>query len=108
MYIATVPNRNSPPAILLRESKTRTLSNLSRLPKPIIDLIRRSLKGEKLLSVDEGFEKVNSWHHGHVDAVLRAMRRLGFDRLISARRCKERELVIAMVVGYRDGGGPDS
>jgi transposase len=106
MYIATVPNRNSPPAILLRESyrekgkvKTRTLSNLSRLPKPIIDLIRRSLKGEKLLSVDEGFEKVNSWHHGHVDAVLRAMRRLGFDRLISARRCKERELVIAMVVG---------
>ena len=106
MYIATVPNRNSPPAILLRESyrekgkvKTRTLSNLSRLPKPIIDLIRRSLKGEKLLSVDEGFEKVNSWHHGHVDAVLRAMRRLGFDRLISARRCKERELVIAMAVG---------
>jgi hypothetical protein len=89
MYIATVPNRNSPPAILLRESyrekgkvKTRTLSNLSRLPKPIIDLIRRSLKGEKLLSVDEGFEKVNSWHHGHVDAVLRAI--------------------------YRDGGGPDS
>ena len=83
MYIATVPNRNAPPAILLRESyrekgkvKTRTLSALSRLPKPIIDIIRRSLKGEKLLSVDEGFEKVNSWHHGHVDEVLCAMRRL--------------------------------
>jgi transposase len=106
MYIATVPNRNSPPAILLRESyrekgkvKTRTLSNLSRLPKPIIDLISRYLKGEKFVSADEGFEKVDSWHHGHVDAVLRAMRQLGFDRLISARRCKERDLVIAMVVG---------
>ena len=106
MYIATVPNRNSPPAILLRESyrekskvKTRTLSNLSHLPKSIIDLISRSLKGEKFVSADEDFEKVNSWHHGHVDAVLRAMRRLGFDRLISGRRCKERDLVIAMVVG---------
>jgi transposase len=106
MYIATVPNRNSPPAILLRESyrekgkvKTRTLSNLSRLPKPIIDLIGKSLKGEKFVSSEEGFEKVDSWHHGHVDAVLRSMRRLGFDRLISARRCKERDLVIAMVVG---------
>ena len=106
MYIATVPNRNSPPAILLRESyrekgkvKTRTLSNLSRLPKSIIDLISRSLKGEKFVSAEEGFEKVESWHHGHVDAVLRAMRRLGFDRLISGRRCKERDLVIAMVVG---------
>jgi transposase len=106
MYIATVPNRNSPPAILLRESyrekgkvKTRTLSNLSRLPKSIIGLISRSLKGEKFVSAGEGFEKVYSWHHGHVDAVLRAMRRLGFDRLLSSRRCKERDLVIAMVVG---------
>jgi transposase len=106
MYIATVPNRNSPPAILLRESyrekgkvKTRTLSNLSRLPKSVIDLISRSLKGEKFVSADERFEKVDSWHHGHVDAVLRAMKRLGFDRLISARRCKERDLAIAMVVG---------
>ena len=106
MYVATIPNRNSPPAILLRESyrekgkvKTRTLSNLSRLPKSVIDLISRSLKGEKLVSADERFEKVDSWHHGHVDAVLRAMKRLGFDRLISARRCKERDLAIAMVVG---------
>lgn len=106
MYVATIPNRNSPPAILLRESyrekgkvKTRTLSNLSRLPKSVIDLISRSLKGEKFFSVDEDFEKVDSWHHGHVDAVLRAMRRLDFDRLISTRRCKERDLVIAMVVG---------
>jgi transposase len=106
MYVATIPNRNSPPAILLRESyrekgevKTRTLSNLSHLPKHIIEIIRRSLKGETFISSGDGFEKVKSWHHGHVDAVLRAMKRLGFERLINTRRCKERDLVVAMVVG---------
>jgi transposase len=106
MFVATIPNRKSPPAILVRESyrengkvKTRTLSNLSHLPKYIIDLIRRSLKGEKFLSIDDDFERVESWHHGHVDAVHRAMKRLGFECLINARRCKERDLVVAMVMG---------
>jgi len=106
MYITRIPNRNSPPAILLRESyreegkvKTRTLSNLSHLPSRAIGLIARSLKGEKFISVIDGFEKVRSWHHGHVDAVLRAMKRLDFDRLICSRRCKERDLALAMVVG---------
>ncbi len=106
MYIATVPNRKSPPAILLRESyrkdgkvKTKTLANLSHLPKDVIELIRRSLKGDKFISVDDNFQKVNSWHHGHVDAVLRAMKRLDFERLINSRQCIERNLVVAMVVG---------
>lgn len=106
MYIATVPNRKSPPAILLRESyredgkvKSRTLANLSRLPEDIINLIRRSLKGQKFLSIEDDFQQVESWHHGHVDAVLLAMKKLGFERLISTRRCKERDLVVAMVVG---------
>jgi transposase len=106
MFVATIPNRKSPPAILLRESyrengkvKTRTLSNLSHLPKYTIDLIKRSLKGEKFFSIDNDLEKVDSWHHGHVDAVLRAMKRIGFGGLINARRCKERDLVVAMVVG---------
>ena len=106
MYIATIPNRKSPPAILLRESyreggkvKTRTLGNLSHLPKHVIELIRRSLKGEQFVSVDQSFQQVESWHHGHVDAVFRAMKRLGFKRLISSRRCKERDLVVAMVAG---------
>jgi transposase len=106
MYVATVPNRNSPPAILLRKSyrkggkvKTRTLSNLSHLPRHIIDLIARSLKGEQFISTTADFEKVGSWHHGHVDAVLSAMKRLGFERLLYSRRCKERDLAVAMVVG---------
>ena len=106
MYIARIPNRNSPPAILLRESyrkdgkvKTRTLSNLSHLPKHIIDLIARALKGEQFLSFTSSFETIKSWHHGHVDAVLRAMKRLNFERLIHPKRCKERDLVVAMAVG---------
>ncbi len=106
MYIATIPNRNSPPAILLRESyreggkvKTRTLSNLSHLPRQVIDLIARSLKGEQFISTSAELEKVASWHHGHVDAVLCAMKRLNFEGLICSRRCKERDLAVAMVMG---------
>jgi transposase len=105
MYIATVPNRGSPPAILLRESyredgkvKTRTLGNLSDLPAEAIEVLRRSLRGERLVPADEAFEVVDSRLHGHVDAVLRTISRLGFDRLLASRRCRQRDLVVAMVV----------
>jgi transposase len=105
MYIAKIPNRNSPPAFLLRESfrdggkvKNRTLANLSHLPLHVIELIKKSLKGERLVSADD-FEKVESWHHGHVDVVLRAMKRLCFERLLDAKPSRERDLVTAMVVG---------
>ena len=103
MFIASVPNRKSPPAILLRESyrvgsqvKTRTLANLSKLPSDAIELLRRSLKGEQLVPVDT-FEVLASAHHGHVDAVLLAMRRLGFATLIAARPSPQRDCVLAMV-----------
>ncbi len=105
MYIATIPNRSSPPAILLRESyrekgkvKNRTLANLSSLTPYSIDVLRRSLKGENLLSTD-AFEIIEdgSPAHGHVDAVMTAMRRLGFSGLISSTRSRQRDLVIAMV-----------
>ena len=82
MYITAVPNRGSPPAILLRESyrqdgqvKTRTLANLSKLPAEAIAVLRRSLQGETLLAPEEAFENIASFHHGHVSAVLTAMRR---------------------------------
>jgi transposase len=106
MYIATIPNRNSPPAILLRESyrekgkvKSRTLANLSSLPPQCIDILRRSLKGENLVSTD-AFEIVENGSpaHGHVDAVMTAMRRLSFSRLICSRRSHQRDLVVALVV----------
>lgn len=105
MYIATVPNRSSPPAILLREGyrengkvKTRTLGNLSHLPPETIELIRRSLHGEQLVAVDEAFEVLSSCHHGHVDAVLRTVTRLGLERLLDSRPSRERSLVLSMIV----------
>ena len=105
MYIARVPNRNSPPAILLRESyreqgkvKSRTLANLSKLPPDAIEVLQRSLKGERLVPADHSFEAIASQHHGHVHAVLLAMRRLRFAELIGARASHERNLVVAMVV----------
>ncbi len=104
MYIATIPNRTSPPAILLRESyregdkvKTRTLSNLTKLPDEAIHLLKRHLAGERFISTTEAFHTVRSWHHGHVQAICEAMSRIGFDRLISARSCREGDLVVAMV-----------
>jgi len=107
MYIATVPNRRSPPAILLRESyreegkvKTRTLANLSKLPPRALETLRRALKGEELVSAEDAFEIVEggSRFHGHIDAVLTAMRRLGFFQLIASRHSAERDLAVAMVV----------
>ena len=79
MYIETVPNRNSPPAILLREGwrvggkvKKRTLANLSKWPKAKIGMLRRLLKDEPLVGRDEAFNIVRSLPHGHVAAVLGA------------------------------------
>jgi hypothetical protein len=104
MHIDTIPNRNSRPAYLLRESvrdgkhvRKRTLANLSSLPLDQIEAIRRILKGEKLGPVEDGLEVVRSRAHGHVEAVLTAMRRLGFDKLIDAKSSRERALIVAMV-----------
>src|SRR4030067_3349867 len=104
MHIDVVPNRNSKPAYLLRESyregdkvRKRTLAHLSALPIEQIERIRQILRGEQLAPVDTLFESVGSAHHGHVQAVLSAMKRLGFDALLSSRPCRERDLVIAMV-----------
>src|SRR3990172_12261829 len=73
--------------------KNETLGNLSHLPEAVIDLIRRALKGEALVPAEERFEVVRSAHHGHVRAVLTALRRLGLERLLAARPCRERDLV---------------
>ena len=104
MHIDTIPNRNSRPAYLLRESvrdgtrvRKRTLANLSSLPIEQIEAIRRVLKGEKLGPVEDGLEVVRSRAHGHVEAVLTAMRRLGLERLVDAKASRERTLVVAMV-----------
>jgi transposase len=106
MYITAIPNRNSPPAILLREGyredgkvKTRTLANLSKLPGEAIAVLRQVLEGKQMVPADELFEILEdgSRAHGHVDAVLTAMRRLGFWGLINSRPSRQRDLVVAMV-----------
>jgi transposase len=106
MYIATIPNRNSPPAVLLREGyredgkvKNRTLTNLSKLPPEAIAVLRRVLKGETLVSPLDAFEIIEdgSRSHGNVDAVLTAMRRLAIPRLINSRSSRMRDLGVAMV-----------
>ena len=106
MYIATVPNRRSPPAILLREGyrqdgkvKTRTLANLSKLPAEAIAAVKRVLKGERLVSTEELFEIVEdgSAAHGNVEAVMTAMGKLDVAGLVCSRPSRQRDLVLAMV-----------
>ena len=104
MHIHVIPNRDSPPTVLLRESyrdgktvKKRTLANLSSLPAEQIELIRQVLRGEKLVAPASLFEIDASRHHGHVQAVWLAMQRLGLAQLLSTRPCAERQRVLAMI-----------
>jgi len=104
MHIDAVPNRNSRPAYLLRESfrqggkvRKRTLANLSSLPDAQIFAIRAILGGEQLQPVQQRFEALASSPHGHVAAVRLAMHRLGFESLVASRPSRQRDLVCAMV-----------
>jgi transposase len=104
MYIETVPNRNSPPAILLRvgwregkRTRKRTLANLSDWPAPKIETLRRLLRDEALVSPDDLFRTEKTLPHGHVEAILGTIRKLGLDGVIASKRCRERDLVVAMI-----------
>lgn len=104
MYIATVPNRSSPPAILLRESyrqdgtvKTRTLANLTHWPPAQREALRRILRGDTLVAPEDAFEIIRSLPHGHVVAVLGTLRRLGVEAIMSAKKSQQRDLVVAMI-----------
>jgi transposase len=77
--------------------KNETVGNLSHLPEPVVELIRKALQGEILAPVTSAFEILSSSPQGHVQAVLTAMRRLGFATLVASRPCPERDLVVAMV-----------
>ena len=104
MYIDIVPNRKSPPAVLLRESRREggkmvktTIANLSQCPPPAIEALRLALRGVELVPKEEVFAVERSIPHGHVQAVLGMMRKLGVDTLLAARPCRERDLVLAMI-----------
>lgn len=77
--------------------KNETLGNLSHLPEPLIDVIRRSLQGEQFVPASERFEIVASRAHGHVEAVSAAMQRLGLASLLASKPSPERSLALAMV-----------
>jgi hypothetical protein len=105
MYVAKVPNRGSPPAVLLRESyreagkvKNRTLANLSAWPEARVDALSRVLKGQPppAADLDQAFEITRSLPHGHVAAVLGTARQLGLAELIDPEPSRHRDLVMAM------------
>src|SRR5258708_4674886 len=106
MYIARVPNRGSPPAVLLRESyreagkvKNRTLANLSAWPDAKAEALARVLKGRRPAAALEGtFEITRSLPHGHVAAVLGTLRQLGLEELLDPAPSRQRALVTAIAV----------
>ncbi len=104
MYVTEVPNRGKRPTVLLRESyrdegkvRNRTLANLTHLPSHILDVVKRAAKNETLVNAADAFQVTRSRHHGHADAVLTAMSRLGLDRLIAAEPSRQRDLVMGMI-----------
>jgi len=105
MFIDTVPNRRSAPAILLRESwreggtaRKRTLANLSHWPAHKVEQLRRVLRDEPLVAPDALFTVERSVPHGHVEAVLQMIRRLELDTVIATKRSRERDLVVALLI----------
>jgi transposase len=106
MYIERVKNRNSPPAILLRESYRqdgkvlkRTIANLSKWPDELVEGLQVLLhEGMAIKSLEDGFDIIRSLPHGHVAAVLGTLRNLGLDNIIDHKDTIERRLAIAIIV----------
>ena len=106
MYIGSVPNRASPPAILLRESyrdggkvKKRTLLNLSDWPRERIAGFKMLLKGGTVIPQDQNsITIIRSLPHGHVTAALGTARKIGLDRLLGPDGNRCRDLILALVV----------
>lgn len=105
MYVEVVPNRSSPPAILLRSASRQgskvvkqTLANLSHWPPAQVELLRRVLKGETLIPASQALQIERSLPHGHVAATLGSLRRLGLEQLLAHQPSPERDLVVAMIV----------
>ena len=104
MYIDTIPNRNSPPAILLREGRRqgkriikRTLANLSHWPQFKVEALRALLNNQPLVSPRDAFMIERSLPHGHVLAVLGMIHKLGLDVMLSYEKSRDRDLVVAMI-----------
>src|SRR6185436_10079762 len=107
MYIEAVPNRNSPPAILLRESyrhegkvRKRTLCNLSDWSPAHVEGLRGVLKGGTVIPAgQDAFTVTRSLPHGHVAAALGTARKIGLDRILGPESNRCRDLVLALLLG---------
>jgi hypothetical protein len=104
MHIEWVPNRGRQPTILLRETwregkqvKKRTLANLTEWPEEKIEALRKVLRGESLVAPETAIVIEQSLPHGQVEAILGTIKKLGLDNVVSSKRCRERDLVIAMI-----------
>ena len=104
MYVAIVPNRNSPPAILLRESfrengkvRNRTIANLSHWPAAQIEALRQVLKGETPSAAAAAFDITRSRPHGHAAAVLGIIEQLGLPVLLDESDSRLRRAVLALI-----------
>jgi hypothetical protein len=105
MYVTVVPNRDSPPAVLLRESyrdgdkvKNRTIANLSKWPPEKVEALRAVLRGDKLVPAGDGLEIVRAAPHGHVMAALGTLKRIGLDKLLPSAAKRRRDLALALIV----------
>jgi transposase len=106
MYIEAVPNRKSRPTILLRKSwregkktKKKTIANLTHLPSEAIEILRRFLNGQKFVPIEETIGNiVESKQHGHVFAVLSAIKKLGVPNLIAYKSSTKRSLILAIII----------
>ena len=108
MHIDTIPNRNSPPAILLRESyredgkvKKRTLANISNWKPEFIAGLRVLLKGGHACSLplEDQFRIERSLPHGHVAAVLGTLRGIGLHATLERKSSRQRALALGLIVG---------
>jgi transposase len=107
MYIEAVPNRNSPPAILLRESyrqggkvRKRTLCNLSDWSPAHVEGLRGVLKGGTVIPAEhDAITVTRSLPHGHVAAALGTARKIGLDRILGSDGNRYRDLVLALLIG---------
>ncbi len=103
MYVHTIPNRKSRPAILIREAyrengkvKSRTIASVSDWPEAEVEALRLALKGESLVPT-EGGVSIKKSPHGHVAAALGVLKQLSVDRMMHPSRSRERSLVVALI-----------
>jgi transposase len=105
MYVEFVPNSKYKPAILLRESKRegkkiikKTILNITHWAPKHIDALKKALSGEKLVSVNDVFTIERSLPHGHVEAIMKAIMKLDFYRIISSKPAKEQKIIMALII----------